>query len=233
MRGRRHTSGPIPYGWDIDEERHLVPSTRPAGATGLTEADVVRDALRRLADGANPYGEAQRLNALGVPATTRYAGQAEPVRINRWRPSRVTRMAENPLHALLVGEDVMARVVAGLESRRLPPRDVQPYPLTGRITCGCGAPWHGDTGRHEVWEGGRRRYYACAARNAAAYPDRRCQARAIPADWLEDEVAAAPGGSVRIEQATSNGREIALVFITTEDGRSVVRPYLYSARSRD
>lgn len=230
MRGPRYTFGPIPYAWDLDDERHLVPSTRPAGATGFTEAEVVRAAFERIAAGSQPYAEAKRLNALGVPAPLRYGGQDEPVRTGTWRPSRVAKMIRHPLYALLVGEATWTRANALLDGRRRAPSPRAPYPLTGTITCGCGSPWVGQTQRSPGWPGGRR-YYVCGAVKAPlAYPDRDCRARSIPAGWLER--AAADAVRVRIDQDATAGREAALVSLETPDAPAVVRRYAYRPLAR-
>ena len=67
-------SGPVPFGYDVDKERFLVPSARMVDGLDTTEAQVVRSLFERIAAGSTSGAEARRLNLLGVPCTFRYAG---------------------------------------------------------------------------------------------------------------------------------------------------------------
>src|SRR3954469_1992707 len=48
-RQGQHTGGPIPLGYDLDDDRRLVPSARIVEALGITEAELVRDLFSRVA----------------------------------------------------------------------------------------------------------------------------------------------------------------------------------------
>jgi site-specific DNA recombinase len=62
----KYTGGPIPCGYDLDAEGRLVPSARLVESLNITEAALVRDLFRRIAEGSTLVAECQRLNALGV-----------------------------------------------------------------------------------------------------------------------------------------------------------------------
>ena len=92
------TGGPLPYGLDLDHESRLVPSARSVDGLGLTEAEVARSIFEHLADGTTTMGEAQRLNALGVPAHGRYSTGAQVPGPGAWCPRRIHAIANNPVY---------------------------------------------------------------------------------------------------------------------------------------
>ena len=51
-RDGKWTGGPVPFGYDLDESGRLVPSRRIVEALGVTEAELIRDLFRRVADGS-------------------------------------------------------------------------------------------------------------------------------------------------------------------------------------
>ncbi len=104
-RDGRYAGGPIPFGYDLDPDRRLVPSTRPVPGLDMTEAELVADLFRRIASGSTLHAEAARMNALGVPAVKRYAPSrrrgtpATELRIApRWTPARVWAIIHNPIY---------------------------------------------------------------------------------------------------------------------------------------
>ena len=75
----QYTGGPIPFGYELDEERRFVPSARIVEALGITEAELVRDIFSRVADGGSTvYAERLRLTALGIPQVRRYGAPLRP-----------------------------------------------------------------------------------------------------------------------------------------------------------
>jgi site-specific DNA recombinase len=69
-----YTGGPIPFGYDLDAERRLVPSDRLVEPLGITEAQVVTKLFHQVAAGEITLnGAARHLTALGVPRVQRYA----------------------------------------------------------------------------------------------------------------------------------------------------------------
>ena len=82
------TDGPVPYGYMLDTEHRLLPSTRLVEPAQMTEAEIAIDLFRRLADGGSAQSEALRLTALGVP-TTRYYGNGRTRTGSKWYPSAV------------------------------------------------------------------------------------------------------------------------------------------------
>ena len=47
----RYTGGPIPLGYDLDDDNRFIPSTRIVPQLGITEAEMVRDIFQRIAGG--------------------------------------------------------------------------------------------------------------------------------------------------------------------------------------
>ena len=83
-RKGQYTGGPIPFGYDLDADRCLVPSARLVTALGITEADLVRDIFGRVASGETTMNaECNRLTAsrgapgpaVRGPPQERHAGQ--------------------------------------------------------------------------------------------------------------------------------------------------------------
>ena len=94
----RWTDGPVPFGYDLDAERHLTPSNRWVDALGMTEADAARDLFRRMAEGSTTVLESRRFNALGIPTTRRYGNGTQATVGKKWRPSRIIGMLNNPVY---------------------------------------------------------------------------------------------------------------------------------------
>src|SRR4051812_16053114 len=97
----QYTGGPIPTGYDLDDARCLVPSTRIVPQLGITEADMVRDIFTRIANGeATMSAECGRLNALGVARRQRYGGKSAKVieRGQPWEHSALRKILHNPTY---------------------------------------------------------------------------------------------------------------------------------------
>jgi site-specific DNA recombinase len=102
----QYTGGPIPFGYDLDPEKRLVPSARSVEPLEMTEAEVVRDLFRRIADGgATLNGECKRLNGLGVQRVQRYGPNRKKntearvlTRSGRWETSSLALLIHNPIY---------------------------------------------------------------------------------------------------------------------------------------
>src|SRR5439155_568050 len=95
------TGGVIPTGYELDADRRLVPSTRIVEQLGLSEADMVRDVFRRIADGeATMSAECARLTALGVPRRKCYGGKTARVieKTRGWDPGSLSVILHNPTY---------------------------------------------------------------------------------------------------------------------------------------
>jgi site-specific DNA recombinase len=204
----RWTNGPIPFGYDLDAEGQLTPSTRLVESAGMTEADVARELFQRLDAGGTAHAEAQRLNMLKVPTARRYSGGKVVMVGAQCLPSRLSYMLRNPVYRgqhvykskhgtmtrevpALVVRDLWERVRERLrENRSLPKGNAtRVYLLRGLITCGlCGSTYVGSRGTSAT--AGRRYYYRCSQRSASNQPEhgKRCRSVALRAAWLEDEV---------------------------------------------
>lgn len=174
-RDGRYTGGPIPFGYMLDAARRFVPSERTVEPLGMTEAELVRDIFGRIASGtASLTSESERLSALGIDRTVRYApsrrdgGPARMIAAGaRWGQTSLGQMIHNPMYrgsgtiasrhgtvsrpapALVEASvwDAAQRATAQniLLSRR--PGDSD-YLLRGLVTCGvCGRRYCGARGR--------------------------------------------------------------------------------------
>jgi site-specific DNA recombinase len=201
----RYTGGPIPIGYDLDAENRFVPSTRFVPQLGMSEAEMVREMFPRVASGETSLNaEGARLAALGIPKCQRYGGKSGRVieRQSRWGLSSLAAIIHNPVYAGQGALDSRYGQVARptpplidpqtwqqaqetlLRNKKLSRKNAKNvYLLRGLITCaGCGRSYVGGTGTTH-------RQYRCASRlTTNRGVERRCDAKALPADWLEAAV---------------------------------------------
>src|SRR5262245_18963543 len=208
-RKGKWTDGPIPLGYTVDASGCLTPSTRLVETLGMTEAALVQDLFRRMAEGSTAISEARRLNALGVPATWYFSnGTVRKEGKRQWYHVRVARIIAastykgthvyesrfGPIEREvppLVDTALWERANAQLQSnRRLPKGNAtRTYLLRGLITCGrCGATYVGQTVPRP--NGQRDIYYRCGNRAGLIDPavGARCASRIVNATWLEQLV---------------------------------------------
>jgi site-specific DNA recombinase len=201
----RYTGGTIAFGYDVDAAGFLVPSARFVPQLGISEADLVRELFTRLAEGSTVVGEAQRLQALGIPSLRRYGSDGATSRPTVWSTGRLWQMAHNPLYrgqAVIhsrqgdVQRPIPALVDPGVwdavqvvlaRNRKLSKKNAKRvYLLRGLVVCGtCGLGFSGTAS--QVRPGVQWRHYRC---NSSSVPVRtnpadRCRAKTIDADWLE------------------------------------------------
>jgi site-specific DNA recombinase len=212
-RNGQYTGGPIPIGYDLDEANRFIPSTRlvPELGEGVTEAQMIRDLFARVAAGQTTLNaEGARLAALGVPKRQRYGGKDGRVteRVGAWRISGLTTILHNPMYkgeamldsrygpverptpALVDAETWQRAQDALLRNRTLSTKNAKnTYLLRGLIRCGnCGLSYSGSTGSPtRATSGSRGRRYRCNGQ-LAGRPGPRCEAKMLPADWLEAAV---------------------------------------------
>jgi site-specific DNA recombinase len=202
-RAGEWNTGPIPFGYALDETRHLIPSPRPLEALGLTEAEAVREVFRRVAEGSTLALEARRFNGAGVLNLRRYHGGTE-VLTDAWSPGRIYQMLTNPLYK---GNHVIKSRLGGIVERNMTAL-VEPalwgaanarlaanaalsdrnakhhYLLRGLITCAlCGSHYCGTPVRKNGFE---LLYYRCRSslqwKKAEA---KRCPGKMIPVKDLD------------------------------------------------
>lgn len=215
-RQGKSTGGRIAFGYDVDADGQLVPSSRRL-THGQTEAETAAEIFTRVAAGATLAAEGKRLEALGVPSITRYAGKPDRVGV-RWYASRLHQMLSNPLYrgvheidsrhgevradvpALVtqaVWEAVQAAMTANRDLSSAPGE--HPYLLRGVVRCQtilddgrvCGRTYVGGTGATPRKGGPKVRYYLCTGtRHARDLPaDRpRCPGRAVTEAVLDAAV---------------------------------------------
>jgi site-specific DNA recombinase len=240
-RRGKWTVAKVPFGYDIDAERQLVPSQRPTPLG--TEAEVAAEVFRRIAAGSTAVAEARRLNAAGVPAVNRYGNGPERANPRGWSPARITHMIHNPAYKgayafqsrhgpvelavpALVPEDIWQRANAQLRHNLVwsPKNSKRLWPLRGLIRCGaCGSAYTGFSSRPA------HRYYRCN-KGMAPEPSERCRMPVVPADWLEETVWADirefilnPGPALADAQQQVRARLSQTTALETERQRLIKR----------
>jgi site-specific DNA recombinase len=175
---------------------------------GRTEAEIAQDIFEHIAAGSSAVLEAKRLQALGVPSVTRFAGGKELIRAGAWKPDRIAKMIRNPAYegchvmrtkaglverptAALVSVDLWQRANDQLTRNQLTAtRNAKhSYLLRGLIQCGiCGRSYVGTTGWVARNVDGL--WYRCNGQVSSreAINGSRCTGKAIRADVLEAEV---------------------------------------------
>lgn len=223
-RQGKWTNGAVAYGYDTDADGLLVASKRLL-PHGQTEADLVRDVFRRIADGATLIAEARRLESLGVPSIHRWPGRPDRI-LPRWWPSRIHKIVRNPMYKgayvlhgrngpvpmpipALVDDALWERAQAAMTANRdlSSAPGTRTYLLRGLVRCRsilpdgteCGRSYVGAPGSERLVDGSQRLYYHCSgARGHAQMPSRpRCTGRAIPMARLDDRIWADVGAFVR------------------------------------
>jgi site-specific DNA recombinase len=210
IRDGKYSGGAaLPYGYDVDEEGYIVPSTHLVLPLGITEADLVRDIFERVANGESLIQEARRLNSLGVPPTTRSVKKPRREAVE-WRASRISYLLRNPAykgeHTMtfksgtaatgaippLVPPELWERARTSLRTRikEAPVNAQRDYLLRGLMVCAeCGKGFSG-VQIHTQQKGGRKTfaYYKCisqVASNTVSEHSPRCTAKSIRADIIE------------------------------------------------
>jgi site-specific DNA recombinase len=172
-RGGRHM-GAVPYGYRADEHGRLeiVPE----------EAEVVREVVSNVADGATLYAEAKRLNDLGVPAPGwRYVGGKRRPGSRAWSVTTITRFVHMRVYSgphevridggegliergapAVVEAALQERALAALtQNKRYPNRKAdRNYLLSGLVKCeACGSACTGHPATTR--KGAKYHYYVC------------------------------------------------------------------------
>ncbi|HEY7031022.1 MAG TPA: recombinase family protein [Thermomicrobiales bacterium] len=211
----QYTGGPIPVGLDIDEQRNFILSTRPVPQLGMTEAEMMRDIITRLANHQTTVNaEWRRLNALGVPRVQRFglsakrrkAGKDAAVieNVRGWGFSSLHAAVTNPLYkgeqfvesrfgrvirpvpAIVDAETWQRAQDALVDNRRMAKKNAKrDYQLRGLIRCQNCGASY--TGCSPY---GDYRRYRCSSGTGRAkdLTGGRCFGKQIPADWLEAAV---------------------------------------------
>lgn len=205
-RAGQYTGGPIPFGYDLDDDKRFIPSARIVEQLGITEAELVRDIFSRIADdGATLTGETARLSALGIPRVQRYGGKASK-KIERdgdWSYATIQAMIHNPMYKgtgivdakagtverpteALVDPHTWSRAqVAVTRNRVLSTKNAKhEYLLRGLVKCAhCGRSYSGTVN-------GTSRQYRCNSNIGplSVVKGKRCHAATVVADRLEATV---------------------------------------------
>jgi site-specific DNA recombinase len=102
-REGKFVNGPVPFGYAVDDGGFLVASDRQVPELGISEAELVRELFRRVADGDTSVRLALWLKAAGVRPTRRYFSRKTRRERERqdavtWSPGRVCRTIGNPVY---------------------------------------------------------------------------------------------------------------------------------------
>lgn len=204
-RQGQYTGGPIPTGYNLDDDRRLVPSPRIVSQLGITEADMIRGIFARIANGETTMSaECVRLSSLGVPRRQRYGGKTSRVieRTGGWDTSSLACILHNPTYKggatvdsrhgaldrpgpALVDAQTWDRAQEALKrnrtlSRKNAKRD---YLLRGLVKCACGLTYVGT-------QSGQKPVYRCnaIAKRAAVLAHGQCISGVVEAAALEEAV---------------------------------------------
>ncbi len=207
-REGRWTGGPLPFGLEEHPEDvgkaiapRLVPSQRLVPQTGQTESALAAELFERVAGGATPTAEVNRLNALGINSHTRYAGQTAPSRVTRWTLRRLWDLLRNPIYKgehtvksrrtitaedgtvtpvvvertfpALVTAERWARAGAAMRRRARTRADGEPLPylLRGLVACADCGRGFCGTTHRPRRDGPTFTYYRCGGQLSAVEPD--------------------------------------------------------------
>jgi site-specific DNA recombinase len=199
--------GALPLGFMVNEQQHLVPSTRVIEPSGITEAELVIEILTRIAQGSTTVAEAKRLNLLGIPVLRYFTnGRASSRPGQQWWPGRIAALIHNPLYSgdgtlhskrgpvprvvpPLVSPALQAQAQAQVRANKSFRRNAAKarlYLLRGMIFCGlCGRRCVGCGGNAAT----QKYYYRCPdAASIGASTRPRCTGRLVRAVWLEEVV---------------------------------------------
>src|SRR5207302_11360204 len=102
-REGKFINGPVPFGYEVDENGFLVPSNRVIDALGISDCDLVRELFRRVVGGETAAKLTRWLVAAGVPSTKRYYSRKTREEKERrdsesWTHARICRTINNPLY---------------------------------------------------------------------------------------------------------------------------------------
>jgi site-specific DNA recombinase len=97
-RNKKYIGGTVSFGYDIDTEVHLIPSTWLISELGCTEADALRNIFERISSGSTLMAECKRLNEAGVPCLSRYGAGGIVNRHTPWLVSRLSAMLRNEVY---------------------------------------------------------------------------------------------------------------------------------------
>jgi site-specific DNA recombinase len=198
-RNGRHLA-PVPYGYRANEDGHLE--------IVAEEAEVVRQVISNIANGATLYSEAARLNALGIrppsskyePGKKRYVAKSWSaptlrgiVRQGAYSGKRTVKLASGEVVEqsvpAIASSELQQRAVERLEENRRYSggRPHRNYLLRGLATCEvCGSSC---VGRSHPRHGKPYYYYKCGDDHPArGHRAPRGHAPYVRAEWLEETV---------------------------------------------
>ena len=199
--------GPVPFGYDLDDNGALTPSGRLVA--GMAEAELARSVFEHLAAGSSTIKEARRMNELGVFPGRRYSTKVVRMKRSTWFPSRINAMVRNPVYkgvhcvekrsgtierrvAALVSADLWQAAQDAIRANRScePGRPSTPHLLRGLIfcdDCGLGFAATRISNSKDNWRGV---YYRCSGQIGTVEPDPelRCKAKMVPGPSIEQLV---------------------------------------------
>jgi site-specific DNA recombinase len=198
-RRGKWTTGKPPFGYALDVDGHLTPSTKLVPQLNITEADLIKELFERVASKeSTAQNEARRFNALGIPS----------IRGGVWYAPAVSYIIHNTLYKgtrtfeangetvtqkapALVTPEVWKLANEQLKANKNLPsgNQVRDYLLRGLITCDfCKGKYVGCLNRNgrkgSTWS---KFYYRCG-NQLRSHGVAKCRSKVISADRIEAEV---------------------------------------------
>lgn len=215
-RNGKWLGGIIPYGYRVNEEKHLEINEDPLPGLNMSEADVVRLIYRLIANqGFSTIKVADYLNALGIPPA--YAKDGRQItrgkrKVNTagiWRPGRIYNIIINTtykgIHRYgkrtkkdreiilrevppIVSEETWEKAQRTLQDNQLEgiKNSKRSYLLRGLIKCNTCGLTYHGTAYHGP-QGNPKGYYVCGGKSIYRGPlDGKCYSKNISQQWIED-----------------------------------------------
>src|SRR5215203_688095 len=198
-RNGKHT-GRVPYGYCLDEDTRLE--------VVAEEAAIVREIISNVAEGSTLYGEAKRLNDLGVPSPGWRYGTGERKPGRSWSVNTLSNIIHQPAYSgthevkINGGKDRIVRdapaiMESGLQEKALSRleenkryssgKEGRKYLLAGLVkcaACGFACVGHATSSRGKKYH-----YYRCINRKTEQLPKGPPhRSPFLSAPWLEDLV---------------------------------------------
>ena len=192
----KYMGGTLPYGYDLDRERHkLVVNTE--------EAKTVRHVFKRFLEVGSGLGIARELNAKGITTKSWVTNKGDLRRGSTWDTQHIYRLLNNRTylgetvhkdqsypgeHEAIISKSLWDKVHSILDNpngrKKNQPARTVPAPMKGVIRCG-----HCDramTGTYTKKGTKTYRYYVCTKASRNGYDV--CPVRSVPAGEIEDAV---------------------------------------------
>lgn len=208
-RDGKWLGGIVPYGYYVDENKHLQINNEIIPNINMSEADIVRLIFDMVANkGYSTIKLADYLNAMKIP--THYSKDHRGKVANIWRPNNIGRMLRNTTYKgvhiygkrskkqrecierhvpFIVDEDIWDRSQNALKNNQNEAmrNSKRTYLLRSLIKCGeCGMTYQGNSYNRN--NNSTDVYYVCGGKKAYKGPQGKCTSKNLPAAYIENMV---------------------------------------------